>query len=129
MGLDLTHFKPIHKIDDDQVIDYFTLEELRILPGYIELQNQFIVKKDFDEFGKEDVIYFTAEGSQRKGMKASFFSDFKNDGLYPDLTSVKKAYGYLKADHISSLSELQANFQKYFIDNFIEGKSIFHVSW
>ena len=62
-------------------------------------------------------------------MGFSFYSDFKNDGIYCDLQSVKKAYNYLKADHISTLAELQSNFQKSFIDNFIEGESIFHINW
>ena len=56
-------------------------------------------------------------------------SDFRNDGFYFDLPSIKKAYQYLEGDHINSLKELQENFQKNFIDNFIEGESIFFVSW
>ena len=125
MGLDLGHFKPVLH----EAIDYFSVDELSALSRYVEHQKQFIVEKDFDEFGKENVIYFKSQGSQRKGMGFSFYSDFKNDGIYCDLQSVKKAYNYLKADHISTLAELQSNFQKSFIDNFIEGESIFHTSW
>jgi hypothetical protein len=62
-------------------------------------------------------------------MSGKFYSDFGNDKLYFDLQSVIKAYQYLEADHISTLVELQANFQKNFIDNFEEGESIFHISW
>jgi hypothetical protein len=125
MGLDLDHLKPVHHESND----YFSIKELSTIPGYVEHQKQFIVEKDFDEFGKENVIYFKSEGSQRKGMRFSFYSDFKNGGIYCDLQSVKKAYNYLEADHISTLAELQSNFQKSFIDNFIQGESIFQVSW
>jgi hypothetical protein len=62
-------------------------------------------------------------------MSGKFYSDFQNDGIYYDLQSVKKAYHYLEGDHISSKQELQINFQKNFIDNFVEGESIFLISW
>ncbi len=125
MGLDLDHLKPVHHESNN----YLSIHELRTLPEYVEHQKHFIVEKDFDEFGKENVIYFKSVGSQRKGMGFSFYSAFKNDGIYCDLQSVKKAYNYLEADHISTLAVLQSNFQKSFIDNFIEGESIFQVSW
>ena len=129
MGLDLSHLTPILKKDNDNSVTYFNLEELSILPGYVEQHQQLIVDRDFDEFGKEKVVHFKTKGYQRKGMNSSFYTDFKNDGFYCDLQSVKNAYNYLEADHISTLAELQLNFQKTFIDNFVEGESIFSVSW
>jgi hypothetical protein len=62
-------------------------------------------------------------------MSNKLYSDFKNDNLYFDLEDVRSAYKYLEADHINTLQDLQENFQKNFIDNFVEGKSIFQVSW
>jgi hypothetical protein len=62
-------------------------------------------------------------------MSSRFYKDFQNDKPYFDLHTVKKAYQYLEADHISSLEELQWNFQKNFIENFVEGESIFFASW
>ena len=129
MGLDLIHFVPTEKISGDKVLDYFTVDELNVFQGYVERHNQLIIEKDFDDFGKDNVIYFESKGYQRKGMSGKFYSDFGNDKLYFDLQSVIKAYQYLEADHISTLVELQANFQKNLIDNFEEGESIFHISW
>ena len=129
MGLDIRHFVPTGNIPGDKVLAYFTVEELSIFQGFAERHNQLIVEKDFDEFGKDNVIYFESKGYQRKGMSGKFYSDFENDKLYFDLQSVIKAYKYLEADHISTLAELQENFQKNFIDNFVEGESIFHISW
>ena len=129
MGLDLSHLVPTEKISGDKVLDYFTVDELNVFQGYVERHNQLIIEKDFDDFGKDNVIYFESKGYQRKGMSGKFYSDFGNDKLYFDLQSVIKAYQYLEADHISTLVELQANFQKNLIDNFEEGESIFHISW
>jgi hypothetical protein len=129
MGLDLSHFVPTENASDDKVLDYFTVDELNVFQGYVERHNQFIIEKDFDELGKDNVMYFESKGYQRKGMSGKFYSDFGNDKLYFDLQSVIKAYQYLEADHISKLAELQDNFQKNFIDNFVEGESIFHISW
>jgi hypothetical protein len=76
-----------------------------------------------------NVIYFKEIGYQRKGMSSKLFKDFENEKPYLDLDTVKKVCKYLQADHISSLEELQQNFQKNFIDNFIEGESVFYASW
>jgi hypothetical protein len=129
MGLDLSHFIPIINQNEEEYLDYIKITELKISPEYVELNRQFIVDKDCEEFGVSKVIYFQQEGYQRKGMNSKFYSDFENDKLYFDLESLRKAYNYLEADHISSLKELQQNFQENFINNFIEGKSIFQVSW
>jgi len=129
MGLDLSHFIPIENSSGEKVLDYITVDELSVFQGYVERHNKLIIEKDFDEFDKENVIFFESKGHQRKGMSSKFYSDFENDKLYFDLQSVIKAYQYLEADHISTLVELQDNFQKNFIDNFVEGESIFHISW
>jgi hypothetical protein len=127
MGLDLWHFSPT--LPKNGLEDYFTVDELNLNPEFLQRHHQLIVEKDFEEYGKSQVIYVQIKGYQRKGVKSSFYSDFKNDGVYFDLDDVLKAFSYLKADHISKLSDLEENFQSHFIDNFIEGESIFHVSW
>jgi hypothetical protein len=76
-----------------------------------------------------NVIYFKELGFQRKGMNSKFYKDFENGKPYLDIETVKIACKYLQADHISSLEELQQNFQKNFIDSFVEGESIFYASW
>ena len=129
MGLDISHIVPTFKPSVSQIVNCFEINDINAPPGYLEQNSRFIVEKDFEEFGKSDVIYFEKKGYQRKGMSRKFYSDFRNDGFYFDLPSIKKAYQYLEGDHINSLKELQENFQKNFIDNFIEGESIFFVSW
>lgn len=129
MGLDLGHLTPIQKVDDNNVLEFLSLDTLADSPGYITRNEKFIIVLDLAEYGIEKGMYFDSKGYQRKGMQKEFYSDFKNDGIYFDLPSVVKAYGYLVADHISTLTELQLNFQQKFIDNFIEGESVFIVSW
>ena len=129
MGLDLSHIVPTFKPSEGESLNYFEIKDINASSAYLEQNSRFIVEMDFEEFGKSEVIYFEKKGYQRKGMNRRFYSDFRNDGFYFDLPSIKKAYQYLDGDHINSLVELQENFQKNFIDNIIEGKSIFFVSW
>jgi hypothetical protein len=75
------------------------------------------------------VLFHTEKGYQRKGMNSKFYEDFINDKLYFDKTSVLKAYDYLEPRPGDSKEELQKNFKIQFIDNFIEGESIFLASW
>jgi len=127
MGLDISHLIPTIKQPEDESLDYIEIKDLN--PEYLDKNKTFIAEKDFEEFGKSEVIFFLQKGYQRKGMSGKFYSDFQNDGIYYDLQSVARAYHYLEGDHISSKQELQINFQKNFIDNFVEGKSIFLISW
>ncbi|MDO1446339.1 hypothetical protein Q0590_08760 [Rhodocytophaga aerolata] len=129
MGLDLSHVVPTLKTSETEILDYFTLEELSIYPEYLQQYKHLLMEKEYDDFGKHQVIYLKEIGYQRKGMKRKFYEDFQNDKLYLDLSSVKKAYQYLEGDHITPLKELQRSFQQNFIDNFIEGKSIFWANW
>ena len=129
MGLDLQHLKPAYQNKKEETLEYLSLHELSQSPDYLIRNVDFLVDKEFDVDEIKKVIYFHQVGYQRKGMKGSFYKDFKNDGLYFDLESLHRAYSYLEADHISSLSELQHNFQNNFIDNFVVGESIFNISW
>ena len=128
LGLDLYHYAPAFFSEGDEYLQYFELEDLAEYQKFIEQHKSFIAVKDFEEFGKSEVIYFFKKGYQRKGMNKRFYSQFKNDGVYLDLASVLRAYHYLEAD-IRSLEELQNEFKINFIDNFVEGESIFFVSW
>jgi hypothetical protein len=129
MGLDLQHLIPTHPNEQEDTLEYLSLHELSQSPNYLIRNANFIIDKYLDVYEMKKVIYFHQVGYQRKGMKGSFYKDFKNDGVYFDLESLHRAYSYLEADHISSLTELQQNFQKNFIDNFIVGESIFQISW
>jgi len=128
MGLDISHAVPSVKNSNVEELDYFTIEELGANRGFIERYTHLLVEKE-DEFAKTEILYFAEKGYQRKGMNPKFYEDFENDKLYFDLQTVLKAYQYLKADHVNSLEELQLNFKKNFIENFVEGESIFFASW
>jgi hypothetical protein len=126
MGLDLSHVVPNPKTSEP--LDYFTVAELGTSPGYLERHHAFVVEVDAEEANTRG-IYFREKGYQRKGMNRKFYQDFENGRPYFDLPSVQKAYEYLQADHISTLEELQQNFQQHFLDNFVEGESLFFASW
>ncbi|RFP64294.1 hypothetical protein D0N36_14635 [Hymenobacter lapidiphilus] len=126
MGLDIYHVVPCPKTTE--VLDYFTVAELGDSPGFVEKHHALLAAVDEEEANTKG-IYFQDKGYQRKGMNSAFYQDFQNDKLYFDLASVKKAYAYLKADHISTLEQLQQNFRQNFIDNFVEGESLFFASW
>ena len=128
MGLDLRHVVPSPKTNKVEALDFFTLEELSACTGYIERHRQLLTQID-DELGKVEVMYYVEKGYQRKGMNPKFYEDFQNDKLYFDLKSVHKALEYLQGTALNPLEELQTNFQKNFIDNFVEGESIFYASW
>lgn len=128
MGLDVSHVVPSLDSSKDGLLEYFTIEELSAFPDYIERHNHLIVEREEDE-GNVRVIYFKELGFQRKAMNSKFYKDFENGKPYLDIETVKNACKYLQADHISSLEELKQNFQKNFIDSFVEGESIFYACW
>jgi hypothetical protein len=74
------------------------------------------------------VIYWATKGYQRKGMNGYFYNDFKNDKLYFDKATAIRASRYLSPPSIYG-EKLKTHFQENFIDNFIEGESIFFASW
>jgi hypothetical protein len=122
MGLDVSHVVPCPKTAEP--IDYFTVAELGRMPGFVERHHPLVVERD-EEDAHTKGIYFAEKGHQRKGMNRQFYQDFENGKPYFDLPSVQKAYDYLEADHISTLGELQQNFQQHFV----EGESLFFASW
>ena len=128
MGLDINHFVPAN-FSDETSFNYFEITAFTSSPLYLSLNSKFIKKKDFGIHGFSDVIYFESKGYQRSGMNTTFYDNFTNDMIYFNLNSVIKAYQYLKGNNVISLLELQENFQRNFINNFVEGQSIFHVSW
>ena len=128
MGLDVRHVKPSPKNDSVLELDYFTFDELKNNPEFVDRYSHLFVEID-DDPGKIKVLYFTEKGYQRKGMNRNFYKDFVNDKLYFNQLEVEKAFQYLNADHINSLEDFQLNFKKNFIESFIEGESVFFASW
>ncbi|KAA2239435.1 hypothetical protein F0L74_24860 [Chitinophaga agrisoli] len=76
----------------------------------------------------ERVLYFKSMGYQRKGMIPAFYEDFINCKNYFKKEDVLKAATYLDLDN-KNRPELIKHFPAQFIDNFIEGASIFFASW
>lgn len=66
------------------------------------------------------VIYWKNIGHQRKGMKPAFYEAFENCKVYCQKEDVIRAATYLIE---------KGTFQEDFIDNFIEGDSVFFSSW
>ena len=118
MGLDIFHIK----LDsENQVnIDYLKVEDFENNPEFLKRYANLIVD------GK---IYYSEKGHLRKRMTENFIKAFENDKLYFSIDDVKEAKSYLKAREDESQTELEINFQKNFVDNFVEGESIFVISW
>lgn len=74
------------------------------------------------------VIYWKEIGYQRKRMSGNFYEDFGNCKLYFRKSDVLKAANCLSADR-EELPGLRDHFKAGFIDNFVEGESIFFASW
>ena len=127
MGLDILHVKPIKDIRALNV-DYFTLDELND-PEFIEQNKEFISLVEDDSGMPIQVIYFIEFGYQRKGMAAEFTIEFENCKPYLKLEFVKKAFLFIQNEDVLQEQFLKDDFQKYFIDTFVEGNSIFFASW
>lgn len=123
MGLDLRHVTP-SAIKND-LLDYFTRTELRLYPAFIAQHLDLFVEIEDPDTGKDAALFFVEKGYQRKGMIPAFYKDFKNAVPYIDIASVKKAYQYIEP----ASPDLLVTFKEQFIDNFIEGESIFFASW
>ncbi|MBT1705185.1 hypothetical protein [Chryseosolibacter indicus] len=78
---------------------------------------------------KIQVLYWATKGYQRKGMNRNFYDDFENRKLYFDKASVLKASSYLKPTSDDGSHNLKTHFRGNFVDNFIEGESMFFGSW
>lgn len=127
MGLDICHVKPSIKTND--TLEYFTLDEFKDFPEFLEKHKHLITIIDNDDDSQTQVIYYTDKGYQRKQVTDNFIDIFENDKLYFDIDSVKKAKRFLKANTDKEQAELEKEFQLNFIDNFVEGESVFFISW
>lgn len=72
------------------------------------------------------VIYCKEIGYQRKGMEPGFYEVFEDCKLYFKKEDILRASNYLSP--IDS-KYYTGTFREQFIDNFIEGESIFFASW
>ncbi|MBK9792685.1 MAG: hypothetical protein IPP60_06185 [Sphingobacteriales bacterium] len=126
MGLDLYHVIPSATIVFDD--DYFTIDEFETNESFLNNYNQ-LLKTSIDEFGNKSlVLYFAEKGHQRKGMNNEFFKVFQNERLYFKISDVENAKKFINSEYDLN-GQLFETFQRDFIDNFIEGESIFFASW
>ena len=75
MGLDICHAKP--SIKSEEIMDWFTIEELMQNPAFVENHKHFITSIDDEEDGQIPVMYFVDKGYQRKRMNSDFIHQSK----------------------------------------------------
>jgi hypothetical protein len=75
------------------------------------------------------VLPYLEKGYQRKGMNPAFYDAFENGKLYFNKASVEKASLYLKPASDEHKDEAINHFLVNFVDNFVEGESIFFGTW
>ena len=130
MGLDLFHAIPSAKTDD--TLEYFIQEEFASNPTFFKNYShlhELIFDIDNPSAEKIKGLYWITKGVQRKGMNKLFYEDFINCKLYLQKKDVLRAYSYLEPTWAENIADLRKHFVNNFIDNFIEGESIFFASW
>lgn len=126
LGNEIQKFENEHKLDP--ATQYILQPKDMLLSRQYDLELTYYSVNYTIGFETRRVIYWKTKGYQRKGMKPDFYKDFENCKPYFDKTSVIKASQYLGTSAIYG-DDLPIHFQKNFIDNFIEGESIFFLSW
>lgn len=122
MGLDICHVTPSPKTPD--TIEYFTLDEFHHNPDFLIKHQHLITQND----NGDKVLFYIVKGHHRKRVNDSFILEFENDKLYFHLDGVKKAKTFILANFGEIQEDIENAFQKNFIDNFIEGESVFFIS-
>lgn len=123
MGLDICHVTLCAKTNE--AIDCFTMEEFQSNPYFIERYKHLVTHNTFGD----KVLYYTEKGHHRKQVAENFINEFENGKLYFRLAEVQKAKKFLQASPGETQADIENDFQKNFIDNFIEGESIFFISY
>jgi hypothetical protein len=126
MGLDIRHVVPSRKTPEIENLDYFTINEIKVNHQFFKKFQHLFIQTEGEEL---PVIFFKEIGYQRGCMNRRFYRDFENDKLYFERHFAEKAYHYIEANSNFTVQELQNNFQKHFVESFIEGESIFFSSW
>lgn len=123
MGLDLFHVV----LTDKPQSEYFTIDNFESAPAFLEKNRHFFFNVNDPDKGATLAAWFNEIGYQRKGMTLDFFEQFENCKLYFDSASVRKAAQHLEIS--PDRAELPQSFLKDFVENFIEGESIFFASF
>jgi len=121
MGLDICHCILVEQTDE--LLDFHLIEDFEHNPSFLDNHREKIVHQDGNYS-----VYYKDIGYIRKQAE-SFTPDFENDLLYFKKDDVIRFKKYLKANLPAEQSDLENYFQINFINNFIEGESIFFISY
>jgi hypothetical protein len=105
-------------VEGKSISDRSYIDNLAIEDGYTE----YILIEYPLSCKKRQVIYTKEIAYQRKGVNTQFYKDFSNCTSYIKKEDVLRAATYVDP-------ALVERFKADFIDNFVEGESIFMVSW
>ena len=128
MGLDISHLKPIPPHKASVSAEFLTLEELDVVPGYVDRHRPYVGNKEELEGRYVQGIYFEEVGYQRKGMSNAFYKQFPPDYLSDDKLIFEKLYDMVSGDHIDDLAIRQSEFRSGFLNNFVQGESLVMLS-
>lgn len=120
MGLEICHIILIES--NNNSIDYLFIDDFSNNKKFLEKHKHKIVDRHGDK-----IIFYKDLGYIRKQAKPMFINEFENDKLYFTKSDVEKWFKYLKSN--GNQQQLEIYFRKNFLDNFIEGESIFFISY
>lgn len=126
MGLDIYHVKLV--LPSASTLDYLFVKDFESNPSFLEPYTEFITNVGvLPDVGQ--VIYYEEKGCQRKRVAPGFLKAFESGKLYFRKEDIVRAKAFLKVDNPVSQLLLEQRFQRDFIDNFVEGESIFFADW
>jgi len=127
MGLDIFHVVPSPR-NENLLKDwmYIQIKSFQSNPDFLKKYEYFIT-----DSGYGDKVICCMEKGYLQGWRVTqkFTKEFENNKLYFSSDDVKNAKHFLKAIPGENQAELEITFQENFIDNFIEGESIFLISY
>ena len=121
MGLDICHIRLIEK--NENSLDYLCKNDFSENPQFLEKHKNKIVSSDDGE-----IIFYEDLGHIRKQVNPKYQNEFINDKLYFKKNEVEKLKKYLKSNQHENQKQLENYFDTNFINNFVEGESIFFLS-
>ncbi|WP_133272236.1 hypothetical protein [Hymenobacter radiodurans] len=120
MGLDIT----LARIVNHEVMEGCWLEA-KECPELYPLFHHLMRTKHFayvDEEFDAEVYYFEEIAFQSKGVLKAFYIDFANDTCLTRQHEVKRMLAYVDQEH-------KADFDTFFVQQFVEGQTVVIISW
>ncbi|QHS63716.1 hypothetical protein [Chitinophaga agri] len=129
LNTDISKIEKRYSLDPDDTYTFSTQRKFEH-PGMLTTANFSYTAISYAmTYEKRKIIYYKEIGYQRKGVKGSFYDDFRNDGSYFSRKDVIRLFGHLDDSNNEDYKWRAENFQQNFLDNFVEGHSILHISW